>query len=69
MDPRSNFCRWDAPSSGSTKLAGKATEGYSLDAVSFPFELNFAGVEAMLRGSITERVAFSQGSHASIVFH
>ena len=51
MDPRSNFRRWDAPSSGSTKLAAK-TEATRLDAVSFPFELNLGGVEAMLRGSI-----------------
>jgi hypothetical protein len=63
MDPRSNFRRWDAPSSGSTKLAAK-TKAYSLDAVSFPFELKLGGVEAMLRGSITERAALSHGSHA-----
>jgi len=40
-----------------------------LDAVSFPFELNLGGVEAMRRDIITEPAAFSQGSHASIVFH
>ena len=33
------------------------------DAVSFPF-VSFGGVEAMFRGSLAERAALSQGSHA-----
>jgi hypothetical protein len=63
MDPRSNFRRWDAPSSGSTKLANK-TEATRWIRFRSHSSLTLGALRAVLRGSVIERAAFSQGSHA-----
>ena len=62
MDPRSNFRRSDAPSSGSTKLAAK-TEATRWMPFRFHSSLTL-GASRLLPDSVTERAAFSHGSHA-----